>query len=253
MIKKVAWAGIILALANLSQAAELMSTADVIEGGKWSFSFYGRSAESEPVLKLTDNNVISSGSNAELDVDQSLEEAVAAIKFRPHNGLTYRVKAGQVRNFDIEFSSGSHTNKFEATSTGLVWGLGAEWNVAPGSIVSPAVTMDASWTQRLVTLDRFQAPGVVQSVDDRFQQDEIQLALNISKRWKKVEPFAGLKVSRVISTLKDQTTKSSLRGVEDGVSPFVGIALEFFDAETLMLEASFLDEESINAGLNVRF
>ncbi len=241
-----------------------MSSADVMEGGKWSVSVYGRSAKIEPVLKISNaaavqvpltsgSATIFSSSNAEIDFDQKFEEVVAAIKYRPKNGLTYRVKAGQVRSFDIEYSSGSHTNKFEATDDGFVWGLGAEWSVSPGSIVSPAITLDAGWTQRVMDLDKFESPGVVAPTNDKFQQDEFQLALNVSKRWNKFEPFAGLKLNRVVSRLKDEGTKASLRGTQDGVSPFIGLQIEFFEAESIILEASFVDEESISAGFNLKF
>ena len=263
-IKK-SFVGVILLFFSSSlSAVEIMSSADVMEGGKWSVSVYGRSVKIEPVLKVSDSSAvqipltsgsatISSSSNAEIDFDQEFEEVVAAIKFRPKNGLTYRLKVGQVRSFDIEFSSGGHSNKFEATRDGLVWGLGAEWSVYPGSIVSPAVTLDAGWTQRVVSLDRFESPGVVAVTDDKFQQDEVQLALNISKRWNKFEPFAGIKLNRVVSRLQDNGTKQSLQGTQDGVAPFVGLQLEIFESESIIIEASFVDEASISAGINLKF
>jgi hypothetical protein len=255
---------ILTGMFTTGHASELLSSADVMEGGKWSVSVYGRTAKMEPVLSISNassvlvplssgNSTIFSAQNTDVTLEQESESAVVAVKFRPKNGLTYRVKAGQIQSFDLEFSSGSHTNKLEATDGGLVWGLGAEWSVSPGSIVSPAITLDGSWTRTSVDLDRFQSPGVVSATQNRFEQDELQLALNLSRRWKQLEPFGGLKVSRLISRLRDDGTKESLRGYHDGWAPFLGLQWEFFDGESLLIEASFVDDESISAGLNLKF
>lgn len=246
------------------QASEIGASADVMEAKKWSLTVVGRSVEVEPTVTLSNTNAVQvnttggpvsvfAGSNADVEMTQEFESALAVIRYRPHDGLTYRLKAGVIRDFQIEFSSGGHSNKLEDTGEGFIWGLGGSWNVYPGTIVSPAITLDLGFTQSRSSLDKFTSPGVGSAVDHTFTQDEIQGSINVSKRFKQVEPYAGLAISRVISKLKDGVTKDTVRGEDDFVIPFVGVAAEMFPGEKVFIEASFLDEEAFNAGFAINF
>lgn len=186
-------------------------------------------------------------------MEQSASEIMAAATFRPKEGLTYKLKVGQVRDFDLEFSSGSQTNKLEATKEGFVWGLGVGGGIAPGSIVSTAISWELSFTQRLVSLDRLQGGTVVYATDERLRQEEYQASVNFSRRWKSLEPFAGLKVIRIASRLQDNLTKERVSGNKDGFSPFVGLQWAIAERESLVVEGSFVDEKALTAGLKVQF
>jgi hypothetical protein len=245
-------------------ASEVGTTADVMESGKWSLGIIGRDTKIEPTVRISDVNSIQvpttggpatifSSSNADVKMTQTFEELIGVLRFRPHDGLTYRVKAGTVHNFDLEYSSGAHTNKLQDTGEGFVWGLGAAWNVLPGTIVSPAITIDLGLTEQRSKLDRFESPGVVAVSGQRFVQDEVQAAVNVSKRFNNFEPYGGLKISRVVSTMKDDATKEQLRGQNDFAAPFIGLSVQMFPGETVFVEGSFLDERGVNFGLNITF
>jgi len=244
--------------------SELMSTADQMESKSWGITAYGRSVKTKPILKLTDassiqipttggGTTIFSASDSDVKLEEDHQETVAAFTTRPRDGLTYHLKLGQIRDFDMQFASGSVTNSLESLKNGYLWGLGIKWNAALGTIVSSAIAIDLSYTQRQIDLDRFHSNGNTISTDKKFEQDELQGALNVSRRWAQLEPYAGIKVLWVQSTLKDDDTKEKVSGRSDGLSPFVGFEWEFFPKESFIVEASFVDEKSLSAGLNVKF
>jgi hypothetical protein len=265
---KILWALMLTVILCLGffvvEASEIFSSADTMETHGWSVSAYGREAKTQPVVRLTGTNAIQvpvtggsatvfSNENADLKMDQRVSEVVAAFDFHPHDGLTYRARIGQIQDFDLEFSSGSQTNKLESTKSGMVWGLGVGGGIAPGSIVSTAISWQLQFTQRLVDLDRLQGGPVVYASDERFRQDEFQGSVNFSRRWKMWEPYAGLKIMRVTSRLQDNATKERVSGSKNGVSPFVGLQVGVAEKESLVIEGSFVDEKSLTAGIKLQF
>jgi len=90
-------------------------------------------------------------------------------------------------------------------------------------------------------------------MEEKRKQDEFQAAVNVSKKWNKVEPYGGLKTSYVETRILDRTTNGKLYGSNVEWSPFIGLKLEFFQKESLIVEASFADEKALSAGLNFQF
>ena len=249
---------------SLIWSSELLNTADAFDTGEWQLTLSGQSIEKEPVVDVKEANIIQvpitggsanlfSKANAEIEMEIQYKTVVAALTIRPKNGLHYRVKVGQVRNFELEFSSGSLVNSLKAESDGVLWGVGLRWNGSPSTLVSAGVALDLSYTQTRVDLDRFQSGTSVSAVDERYVEDEIQGAINVSRRFKTIEPYGGLKISRTISRLKDKKSKQSVRGEKDGVSPFLGISYEPFEKERFVVEVSFVDEKLFSAGWNLKF
>ena len=186
-------------------------------------------------------------------MEQKQEGIIAALTFRPYEGLHYRIKAGQITKYSLSYASGSLTNEFENQDSGLVWGVGARWNVSQNTMVSSAVSLDLSYTQTLVSIDRFKSGGTLTPVSQSIKQDEIQGAVTLSHRFKWIEPFGGLKVSQVKTTLKDKSTQEQLKGTQEMFSPFIGVEIEMFKNEKFIIEASFVDEKSVSAGINLNF
>jgi hypothetical protein len=249
-----------------ARANEIMSSADILESGRWSLSVYGRHEKFEPTIELSGSSGIqvptpgSGGTqtlfpntNADIEMEAEYNESALALTIRPHEGLHYRVILGVVRDFQVEFASGSYVNELESTSNGFLYGGGIRWNVSPGTMVSPAIAFDLSYIRQQVNLDRFNSNGTISAATQRFEQDEFQGAINVSKRWKNVEPFGGIKIIHNVSRLRDKTTKEKVRGSTDGWSPFIGLNWEIFPKDSLVIEASFADEESISAGFNITF
>jgi hypothetical protein len=243
----------------------LYSSADAYEAKSWSLGAYGGTSESEPTVDLHDNAAaqvpISGGgtasvfspTDAEIKMTQTHNDAVLVFTGRPRDGLHYSFKVGQVRDYKLEFSSGSETNSLSAQKDGFLRGIGARWNLTQSTLVSAAFAIDFSYTQLRVKTDRFQGGGTVTGANIEAQQDEAQVAFNVSKRWKDVEPYGGLKITRWATQLKDFGTHERIHGVSTGVSPFVGLKWDMFEGESLVIEGSFVDEKTVSAGLNLKF
>lgn len=245
-------------------ASELQSTADVLESGHWQLSLYERQAKEKPVVKISGTSEIQvptsggastifSQENAKVTLESEMSATVAMVTFRPFDGMHYRVKFGQVDRFKLDFSSGSWTNSLESLGGGIVWGAGVRWNIQPVTIVTTGIAIDLSYTNSTVELDKFSSVGTISSTHKRFESQEFQGALNVSRRWKPFEPYGGLKVSWLTTRLVDLETKGKVGGTDEKWSPFVGLKWEVFPHENVLVEASFVDEKSISAGMNVRF
>lgn len=254
-----------LALFAKADAAEWFGAANTLDEKSWSLGAYYETSETEPVVKISGVNSIQvplsgggsstifAGTGAEVEMEQKTAANVAIFKFRPRSGLQYSVRAGQVRSFELEFSSGSQTNKLESTKDGFLWGIGLGRYIAVGSMVSTAISWDLNYTQTRAHLDRLQGGTNVFPVSERLEQEEFQAAVNFSKRWKRIEPYAGVKVNTVKTTLKDPGTKAEVSGRTEGVSPFVGLEVALAEHEFLTVEASFVDQKSVAAGINIQF
>jgi len=225
-------------------AIELMSSAEIMESRSWGITAYGKTEESEPTVK---------NGSTELEFEAEHEAAGVILTARPGDGLHYRLMYGVLRNYELEVGSSTFVNKHESQSNGRQYGVGARWNVLPVTAVSLGVAFDFAYVRHDVDFEKLTSNGVTSALDERFEQDEFQAAVNISKKWKQFEPYGGLKTSYVETRILDRTTQSKLYGNDVDWSPFVGLKWDFFQKESLLVEASFADEESVSAGLNIQF
>jgi hypothetical protein len=238
----------------ISNAADLFSSADLLDAGAWTVSMYGSESKEKPKFDVSGGPAtIFSDTNAEVTGTQTQSNIVTVINHRPRDGFNYRLKAGLVRDFELEFSSGSDTNRLRSTSYGFIWGAGLRWNLTQATQVSTAFAIDLSFTETLARLDRFESGSQVMPASTNVRKDEYQGALMASRRFQKWDPYGGLKLALLESRLEDTATKERVSGRTDVVSPFVGLKYDVFDGESLVIEASFVDEKAISAGLTVKF
>ncbi len=258
------FAGAFFFMIQEGKCSPLNNPADFLSEKSWFVSAVGQSIKKQPILEISNVNdvqvpltsgssTIFSGSNIDVETESKSESMLVLVGLKPREALEYHFKIGQVRNYKIEFSSGSHFNTLDALSDGIVWGFGLSGRISPASIVSMGITWQLDYSRSKVDLDRFQSPGILTSSNISYQEEEIQGALNFSRRWKTFEPYAGLKILRTIATMVDQSTKGKIKGSNDGVSPFVGIQWDLADRESIVLEGSFADEESFSASMKVQF
>lgn len=251
-------------VASDAHASELMATANAAESGSISLSVYGQHVEHKPVADVGSGGAIQvpgvSGSlnlftetNAEVEMDSSYDASVLAFSFRPRDGLHYRAKAGQIRDYELVFASGAATNVLSDLDHGFLWGAGLTWNVAPGSIVSTAFSLALDYTETHIGFDRFESGFLTAGSAIDLERREFQGAMSASRRFGRIEPYGGLKYLRAETQLVDGATRERIRGTDDGLSPFIGVAIRLFAGEWLMIEGSFLDEESLSAGINLQF
>jgi hypothetical protein len=251
-------------LATVGYSSELMMTADQLDASGVQIQLHGGKTQYEPVVRINNGESIevpTSGgsttifgdSNADVEMEAEYESAVLDIAVRPREGLTYLFKIGRIENFDLSYSSGSQTNSLQSLSQGFIWGVGLKWNAALGTIVSSAISFDLSYSRKSISLERFNDMVVTLPSSTKFEEDEFQAAMTVSHRFHRFEPYGGLKIARLETRLKDDYTKDQVEGHSDSLSPFIGLRAEIFQKELVTIEASFLDETSIHAGLGIQF
>jgi len=252
-------------LANCAVASELLTGAYQMDGKSWNVSVYGGQSRIKPVITMensgsihvpvsgggTQDIFVSNGADQKMTADQ--QNMVASIEIRPRDGLVYRLKAGTVQSYSVAYDSGSIVNNLQATRPGILWGMGLRWNVTQATPVSTAFSFDLGYTRTDLTLDKFQSNGQTEASDIHWSQDEFQLAFMGSRRIKRVEPYAGIKIARLYSALTGNDTKGRLKGQVDEASALVGAKIEMFDREYVTVEGSWFDEKSLHAGFNLSF
>jgi hypothetical protein len=120
--------------------------------------------------------------------------------------------------------------------------------------VTPAVALSLGYTRSDYRMGRLKSGGDVPlKVDQKFSLEEWQAGVAVSKRWKKFEPSAGLRMMRQVATLWDLSTAEKVQGSRDGVSPYAGLRWEFLPREAIMIEAYGVDEVGFSAGLAIGF
>jgi hypothetical protein len=249
MMRRLKKSGVFLVLAivvsgRFASAVELMSGASAMEAKSWSVAVYGTAHKSEPRVK---------NGSTDLDFDEEHEASNVALTLHPGEHMQYRFLYGVLRNYELEIGSSTFVNTHESQSDGHQFGFGTRWNASPVTPVSLGVAVDLSYVRRTVDFEKLTSNGTTSALNERFEQDEFQAAVNVGKRWAKLEPYGGLKTNYVKTRILDRATQSDLHGSKIGFSPFVGLKWEFFEKESLMLEASFADEEALSAGLNIQF
>jgi hypothetical protein len=248
-----------------ARASEQMRPAGVLEAGKWGASLYGLRAKQNDLefsvggadliqvpLKGGGTSQFFSNGDTKLQFDGEATSAILRLTWRPADGLQYGLRFG-TGDYAVRVPSGPVVNELSNAAPGRIWGADAQWTVVSNSPVTPAVALDLGYARSDYRLDRFQAGGSVSAVDQRFALEEWQFGVSASYRWRRLEPFGGLRFFRQTSILRDAATAETVRGDRDGFSPYAGLKLEFLPRESLVVEVSGADETLVAAGLAVGF
>lgn len=259
-------AGIILVFSwSAAIASEQMRPASVLEAGKFGAALYGvRSEQKDLEFSLGDASLITvplqgggtaqffANANTDLQFDGEAVSAILRLTWRPGDGLQYGLKAG-TGDYEVRMASGAVVNELSNGAPGRIWGADVSWTVVSNSPVTPAVALNAGYARSDYRMDRLQSAGSTVPVEQRFSLEEWQAGISASYRWKRLEPFGGLRFFRQTSVLRDASTAESVRGDRDGFSPFLGLKFEFLPRESLVVEVSAADETLVALGLAVGF
>jgi hypothetical protein len=157
-------------------------------------------------------------------------------------------------------------NSLSGDRPGYLYGMGVRALLWPDTEVKdafivPALAVDGSaGFQRYYFNDLQPAQGAsVGGIDQRLDLLHLQLALETSHlfkfegtRWA-LEPYGGLKWIRTEARLKDLRGGGRIGGMQDTVTPFLGLGVTPYENESFFAEASFVNGIQYAAGLNVRF
>jgi hypothetical protein len=250
----------------LGHALETMRSAEALESGKAAVTVYRVQRENKNLeFRLGGPDLIQvplqgggtaqffADSHTDLQFDGEGAATVARVTWRPFQGLHYGLHVG-IGDYEVRTPSGSVTNTLRNDSPGILWGASLGWTLTPDTLVTPGVSVEASYARSQYSMKRLQSgANAWVSVDQLFALDEIQAAVAVSNRWGRLEPSAGLRFFRQTSRLHDRPSAARVKGSRDGYSPFVGLRWEFLPRESLVLEATGADEVLWAAGLSVGF
>lgn len=187
------------------------------------------------------------------------------IVWQPWERIQYYAMYG-VGDYSLSVPSTTVTNVLTGDSRGQIYGAGLKASIVPDTIVAaegfptPAIALDLSLAQSLYNFNRRfpgGAPGAG-NISERLTLLTYQFAVeashlfNLDEHWK-LEPYGGIKWTRVQSDLKDLGDGSHAGGQTDTVTPFLGLRVPVEEHEAFFAEASFVDGYHYGGGLELRF
>ena len=244
-------------------AAPVVFTADeaALEHGGI-VGFYERS-QAKPEVRIDGNSAIqiptSSGgstifSQSNADVQLTRTQSLVGLRYAGRvQQLRYSAMVGQFRKYEVEFASGSSTNRLDASDTGLIYGVGLAGSFIPESIASVGIGWDLQARESRVDFERFHSDSGTVPANQRLVEDELQLGVTATKRFGELAPYAGGKVNRWITRLEDKGSGAQLSGHIDKASALVGVEWTPMPDNAGFVEASFFGDESVSAGWGFRF
>ncbi|MCB4792221.1 MAG: hypothetical protein LHV68_10075 [Elusimicrobia bacterium] len=245
---------------SLIYGSEIIFPASQIEKGKGSINLFYSNSEEKMNFRISNRDEIKVNGNSYFsDVNNDLESKgksnSLALKLivNPQDSLYYWVKIG-VGSYDLDIPSVTVKNNLTGRDLGWIAGFGIHSNLFPDTIVTSALAFDFGVNYSSYKLDSFSAGGANPVlISDTLSLTEIQIAILMSKKYKKFEPYGGLKVFRIYSTLQDNTTLGKTTGVKDNVGLFLGTRIKVYSKESLVLEGSFIGQTALNIGWNLEF
>lgn len=164
-------------------------------------------------------------------------------------------------DYSLTVPSTTVTNKLTGDKLGVIYGAGLKASIVPDTIVNPAIALDLSITRSHYNFNRI-SPGGTAGINNGYSQSlelmTYQVAIetahrfDIDETWK-VEPYGGLKWTRVQADLKDLASGSHAGGQQDTGSPFIGVRVPAEDRFAFFAEAAFVNGTHYGGGLELRF
>lgn len=223
------------------------------------FSVGGSGACSTPAGGVLPAVPFACDSVGKVPAEGSGQAAVGKVLWQPYDNVQYYLTLGTGR-YSLHVASLTSVTSLTGDTPGWIYGFGTRALIFPESIASTALAVDASATWEKYSFNRSQPQTTAARVNvkERLDLMKLQLALEASRRFDfggrwKAEPYGGLKWVRTQAWLKDLDSGDRFGGIEDAVSPFLGINLPWSDNESLWGEASFLKGYEYATGLAIRF
>jgi hypothetical protein len=182
------------------------------------------------------------------------------IVWQPWERFQYYAMYG-VGDYSVSVPSTTVTNVLTGDSHGQIYGAGLKASIVPDTLVTPAIALDLSIAQSLYNFNRRfpgGTPGVSNNISQRLTLMTYQFAVESSHlfvldaQWK-LEPYGGIKWTRVQTDLKDLGDGSHAGVQTDTLTPFLGLRVPVEEHEAFFAEASFVDGYHYGGGLELRF
>jgi hypothetical protein len=213
------------------------------------------------------------GQSGDVDATGSGGMAVMKLVYQPWENLQYYVAFG-VGDYSLNVPSVTVVNTFSGDSPGIMGMAGLRTTIVPDTQFTPAIAADISLSESRYQFNQVSPnTAVAASINQRLLLMQYQVAIEIShlftvtdqpkdsakehevlfKQGFKIEPYGGLKWTRIQSDLKDFNNASHSGGQEDTISPFIGVRVPVLEHESLFAEADFVHGYQYAGGLEIRF
>ena len=263
----------VLAFAALPAAAQLVGTTarQSSSGSLKLLAYYQGVADQSVNFSINDAGACSAappngavsfacGQSGDVEAKGAGGAGLVKVVWQPWERFQYYAHFG-AGDYSLRVPSTTISNVLTGDNHGLIYGAGMKASIVPDTIVTPAVAMDISLTQSRYNFNRRfpgGTPGVSGSIDQRLILMTYQFAVEAShlftldEYWK-LEPYGGIKWTRVEADLKDMVDGAHAGGKQDTASPFLGLRVPVGDHEAFFAEASFVDGYHYGGGLELRF
>lgn len=181
--------------------------------------------------------------------------------FQPWEAMQYYLAMGAGRyNLRVPGAAGV-VNVLTGDRPGFLYQAGAKAVLVPDTVAGPAIAIDGSLGLQRYFFNEVRpaATAAAGQIDQKLDLWQYQVALQASHRFDfegtpvSVEPYGGVKWLRTHAYLKDLQGGGRIGGIQDTISPFVGLTVPFFGHEALVAEASFVDGLQYAVGMQVAF
>jgi opacity protein-like surface antigen len=162
-------------------------------------------------------------------------------------------------SYELSVPSVTVANRLTGNASGLLYGGGVKFSVVPETQFDTAIALDLGLTRSAYSLDHVSPGGFPGAgpLDERLTLTTWQVAVEASHRFSlkssKLEPYGGVKWTRVESDLKDVPSGGHAGGRKDAGSPFLGLRWQPAERVAGFVESSFVDGYHYGAGLEFRF
>lgn len=211
------------------------------------------------------------GQGGDVEAEGSGGAGMVKLLYQPWESLQYYVGFG-VGDYALSVPSVTVTNSLSGDTPGLTYMAGIKAVILPDTEFTPAVAVDLSLAHSRYKFNR-RFPGGTPGQDNRINQAldfwQYQVAVMASHLFTivekdrlvaapliggfKMEPYGGVRWTRLEATLKDLTDGSRSGGRQDAATPFLGLRIPIYENEGLFAEASFINGYQYAAGLEIRF
>ncbi|OGS04973.1 MAG: hypothetical protein A3G41_00745 [Elusimicrobia bacterium RIFCSPLOWO2_12_FULL_59_9] len=172
---------------------------------------------------------------------------------QPWEQIQYYALAGAGK-YALHVPSATVTNTLSGERIGWTYGAGMRAVLHPDTPVMPAIALDAAMARSRYFFSRLTQGSLGgKSIDHRLDLYQYQLAFEASHRFADWEPYGGVRWQRIQTHLSDSADGSAAGGIEDGVSPFLGVRYQWTSRESLVAEAAFVKGVSFGCGLEIKF
>ncbi len=164
-------------------------------------------------------------------------------------------------DYSVKVPSVTVENTLSGDKLGVIFGGGLKASIVPDTIVNPAIALDLSIMRSHYNFNQI-TPGGTPGINNGFSQAldlttyqvavETSHLFDIDKNWK-LEPYGGVKWTRVQADLKDLASGVHAGGQKDTGTPFLGLRVPAEDRIALFAEASFMDGLHYGGGMELRF